>query len=239
MKLGGADGMPTSLFDPRWQEPAVAARIAFLIHCRIPFEDGAVPLAPEPVDAPAALTDARSFALTQVIARDDDARVRFKGGSYGELHRRYAFGTHTANFHAQAVAFGADSRGRYFLSAVVGRFDGPWGNDGTLAVSFFAGAVCAGTVRWHKSLDPTGDHRVVIFGRDDTLKDAFENLDRADVTFTARTGVESPADAATSPKLSRARRSALAAALAQARARGDAAEVARLEEALAGSGGKP
>ena len=236
--LGVADGMPRGLFDPQWQDPAVAARVAFMIYCRVPFHSlGDAALDDRAVDAPHGLSDARSFRLDHTHTLDDG--TRFKGGSYGELHRRYAYGTHTANFHAQAVSFGADSLGRFTLTAVVGRFDGPWGNQGTLAVSFFAKAsssssspeVLVGTASWVKALDPTGDHRVVVVGADPRLAHAFDRLTRADVAFVARTGVTSAPDAS-APKLSRAKRAVLEAALARARAEVDVVEIARIERLL-------
>ena len=233
---GGKSGMPTSLFDPAWQDPAVAARVAFMIYCRVPWPAPAA-LERAPVDAAAALTDERRFPLVHVHTLEDG--TRFKGGSYGELHRRYAFGNQTANFHAQAVAFGVDDKGRFVLTAVVGRFDGPWGNDATLSATFLAGKDVVGSAVWRKQMDPAGDHRVIVAGQDAAIAAAFDRIDGARVCFTARTGIEAP-EATTSPKLSRARRSVLEGALKKARAAGDTAEIARIEAALgASSTGKP
>src|ERR1041385_1576464 len=115
--------MPTSLFDPKWKEPAIAARVAYTIYCRIPRDMFTSSPSSPPPSVEIAHTDARSFALVHRIEAENGD---FKGGWSGELHRRSAVGPHTVNFPAQAVAFGVDAAGRFFLSAVVGRFDGPW-----------------------------------------------------------------------------------------------------------------
>lgn len=220
VKLGASDGMPTSLFDPRWKEPDVAARVAFTLYCRNDFSHASAPLQRELDAQRADLTDARTFALVHVHDIGDSQRIgggarRFKGGSYGELHRHYALGGSTAggslNFHAQAVSFGVDDGGRYCLNANVGRFDGPWGNDALLTVTFFAGPSAIGAVRWHASLDPVGDKRVCVVGKDAVIAERFDAIDRADVAFTARHGKDAqpPEEPRTSPKLSRARRSVL------------------------------
>lgn len=214
VKLGASDGMPTSLFDPRWKEPRVAARVAFTLYCRNDFARAHAPLVRDVEAQRAELTDARTFALAHVHDVERDAK-KFKGGSYGELHRHYALGGSSAggslNFHAQAVSFGVDDAGRYCLNANVGRFDGPWGNDALLTVTFFAGATAIGAVRWHASLDPVGNKRVCVVGRDDVIAQQFAHIDRADVAFTARHGKDAapPEEPRTSPKLSRARRSVL------------------------------
>jgi hypothetical protein len=215
VKLGANDGMPTSLFDPRWREPEVAARVAFTLYCRNDFANARAPLARELEAQRADLTETRTFALAHVHSIERDGAKRFKGGSYGELHRHYALGGSNAggalNFHAQAVSFGVDDAGRYCLNANVGRFDGPWGNDALLTVTFFARGAALGAVRWHASLDPVGDKRVCVVGRDAVIAEQFEAIDRADVAFTARHGKDAapPEEARTSPKLSRARRSVL------------------------------
>jgi hypothetical protein len=196
----------------------VAARVAFTLYCRNDFAHASAPLARELDAQRADLTDARSFALAHVHRIDvseANGATRFKGGSYGELHRHYALGGSSAggalNFHAQAVSFGVDDAGRYCLNANVGRFDGPWGNDALLTVTFFAAGAALGAVRWHASLDPVGDKRVCVVGRDAVIAERFDAIDRADVAFTARHGKDAapPEEPRTSPKLSRARRSVL------------------------------
>src|SRR5689334_21027367 len=127
--------MPTSLFDPRWKEPEVASRVAFVLYCRNELALATEPLTQAPPASRPDLVDQRSFHFAHVHDVDKSLGARkFKGGSFGELHRHYAFGKYTVNFHAQAVAFGFDDFGRYFLDATVGRFDGPWGNDASLVV---------------------------------------------------------------------------------------------------------
>jgi hypothetical protein len=205
VNLGGKDGgMPTSLFDPRWNEPEVAARVAFTIYCRVPFDGEVELLDDRVVSAPANLVDARTFSFAHVHERNG---IKVKAGSFGELHRRYAAASHTANFHAQAVAFAVDSLGHFLLTAIVGRFDGPWGNHATLAATFFAGQERIGAATWSKAMDPAGDHRVVVAGTDERIAAKFDAIDHADIAFVARTGVENAVE--TKPKLSKAKQKAL------------------------------
>ena len=187
VKLGASDGMPTSLFDPRWRDPAVAARVAFTLYCRHDFAGADAPLAPVPAPQKAELTDARTFPLVHVHdAGHDGAATRFKGGSYGELHRRYSFGGKrpTVNFHAQAVCFGVDDAGRFYLRSKVGRFDGGWGNDAALVVKLHAGDELLGAIAWQGALDPPQDVHVQIVGVDARLAARFDDVTHAHVAFT-------------------------------------------------------
>lgn len=259
VKLGaGGDGMPTSLFDPRWRDPAVAARVAFVLYCRSSAssaggaggagdEAGANhALLDDVADMRPELTDARDFRLTHVFDIEDSPHGarRFKGGSFGELHRHYAFGKYTVNFHAQAVSFGVDDVGRWFLASTVGRFDGPWGNDALLSVRWRAGRDVVGASVWHRSLDPVGDVRVRLVGQDARLARRFDEIDVAEVAFTARHGKDVPAPARDAegadkargaPRLSRARRAVIARELQKILASADAPErTAQLKRLLAG-----
>ena len=202
-EAGPQAGMPTSLFDPAWNNPSTAARVAWMLSRRAPAPDPAVRLEAAP-STHATHSDERLFMIPGVLGADKGAR--FKGGSYGELHRRYAFGAHTANFHAQSVAFGVDDRGHFFLTATVGRFDGPWGNEGLLGATFMAGADVIGAVVWRHVLDPVGDHKMVLSGQDDRIAARFAAIDRVRVVFVARTGVVAAVDDTARPRLSRARR---------------------------------
>ena len=247
VKLAAQGGMPTSLFDPRWKEPAIAARVAFTLYCRSDLSNARAPLvAVPPATATSGrrsdLTDARSFALVHVqdVEPAFGAR-RFKGGSFGELHRHYALGNGALNFHAQAVCFGIDDAGRFFLHATVGRFDGPWGNDAVLSASFFAGVEPIGAIVWNEALDPVGDKRASETGRDPRVHSRFDAIDRCELSFTARHGKDVPAaslkDEATKPKLSRARRSVVVKELARALALTDVdARQLQIAKLLAGVG---
>jgi hypothetical protein len=222
------EGLPKSLFDPRWNQPDVASRVAFVLSRRLPSNTdaqlgGALALPPE-------LTESRTFKFVDEHTTPDGVRV--KGGSYGELHRHVSFGSQPANFHAQAVAFGVESSGRFFLVATVGRFDGPWGNEGTLAATFKAGKDVVGSASWKKFLDPVGDHRVVVVGKDVKIAARFDEIDSALVQFCTRTGVEAPPEDKP-PPLSRARKSVLQNELKAALALNDEAEKkARVRKAL-------
>jgi hypothetical protein len=126
-------------------------------------------------------------------------------------------GTTTANFHAQAVTFGVDDAGRFFLSAVVGRYDGPWGNRAMLDVALFAGQAPVGVIHWERTMDPTGDVRVVVVGSDARIRESYQQIDRAEVRFVAFTGVTSSEERQSKPApLSRARKSVLAAEVRKA-----------------------
>lgn len=113
--------------------------------------------------------------------------TRVKGAGWGELHRRYTFGggRPPVNFHAQALCFGADEHGRWFVRANVGRFDGAWGNEAGLTVTFSAGGVALGAVVWTREMDPAGDVDVELSGTDAALARSFAALDRIDVVFYA------------------------------------------------------
>lgn len=187
--------LPRGLFDPRWEDPRITAKVALEHYkrrtARGPFPAAA--LAPVLPRYPRAKCDARSFALTHVV---ELGGARVKGSGFGELHRRYTFGggRPPVNFHAQALCFGADDRGRWFLRANVGRFDGPWGNEAALVVAFFAKDAPLGGVVWTRTLDPAGDVDVELVGVDAALAGAFDALDRADVTFYANHRGDAPAD---------------------------------------------
>jgi hypothetical protein len=124
----------------------------------------------------------RSFSLLPAL---ESSSGSFRGGGYGEIHRRYMFGgpRPPVNFHAQQVCFGVDQEGLCYLRAVVGRFDGMWGNTARLEVTLRAGDADVATLAWSGELDPPRDVRVVCFQRSDAARDKFSALTDAQVRF--------------------------------------------------------
>ena len=178
--------LPRGPFDPRWQDPHVASKVAFTVWTRLSFKDGQATLVLDELPEQRAMfTESRRFPLDVVHAHDGK---RFKGGSYGELHRRYSFGGKrpTVNFHAQALCFGVDDAGRFYLRSKVGRFDGGWGNDAALVVKLHAGDELLGAIVWLGALDPPKDVHVQIVGKDATLAARFDDVTHAHVAFTGR-----------------------------------------------------
>lgn len=177
--------LPVSLFDPKWNDPEVAARVALEAYKRLPLDSAELPpLAREGLpEQKRTASDTRVFPLEHV---QEIHGLRLKGGSYGELHKKYSYGGRrpTVNFHAQSVCFGLDSEGRYFLRARVGRFDGAWGNDAVLSVTFYAGDEEIGGSHWAGALDPPHDIDVEVIGLDAALKDRFDEVTSARVAFT-------------------------------------------------------
>lgn len=225
--------LPMGIFDPKWNEPAVATRVAHLVGTRAPKGDA--PLVDDPLPLPKDVVEERVFLLAPTELRRDGHL--FRGGSYGELHRHLAFGTTTANFHAQSVCFGLDERGRYFLHATVGRFDGPWGNDGILDVTFFAGGERLGACRWHGRLDPATDRVVALGGTDARLAGDPSRVDRAVVRFAARHGSQVPGglvEEKAAPRISKARRAVLLPKLRAALQAQGAERVAAIKSILDG-----
>lgn len=178
--------LPRGLFDPRWQDPAIASRVAFTVYRRLSFDEAPLRLVVDGLpEQKAMVTDARVFPLVDVHEHDG---AKFKGGSFGELHRRYSFGGRrpTVNFHAQAVCFGVDDKGRFYLRSKVGRFDGGWGNDAALVVKLHAGDELVGAVYWAGELDPPKDVHVHLLGKDPVVAARFAELTEARVAFTGR-----------------------------------------------------
>jgi hypothetical protein len=79
--------MPTSLFDPRWAEPTVAAHVAWMLYCRTTFPKDGQPgdaLVATPPEVPPGKADARRFALViehPLSSGQFGAATRMKGGS--------------------------------------------------------------------------------------------------------------------------------------------------------------
>lgn len=185
-------GMPNGVWDPVWQKPDVAHRVAVegYLALRMAQEDwgpdGLLAAAALPAFAPRN-TEERTFALSEVRAFEDSA-TRFKGGSYGEIFRRYTYGgtKPAVNFHAQAATFGVDSDGRYFLKAVVGRVDGGWGNKAALCCRWLAGGALLGGLVFEAELDPPQDVPFTLTGRSAALAARFDALDAAQLLFFSK-----------------------------------------------------
>ena len=108
--------LPTGIHDPRWKEPAVATRVALTTFQRLMMNPALFPAAvmlPAGDVNPGFKGNVDKRAFTFQPAQDIPLKkLRFKGGSYGEIHHRYSFGGRlpAVNFHAQAVIFGLDRR---------------------------------------------------------------------------------------------------------------------------------
>jgi hypothetical protein len=177
--------LPVSLFDPKWQQPEIAQKVAFKMWDELSksVPGGLI----DEEDLPEQrrfLSERRAFTFVRA-----EGATRF-AGSYGELHRHYSLGgaRPSSNFHAQAVSFGVDEDGHFVLAARVGCWDGPMENTAVLSVRFFAGETCIGAVCWSGDLVPRQDINVGIVGQSDRLKAAYADIDGAEVVFTAAPG---------------------------------------------------
>lgn len=181
--------LPTGVWDPAWTKSDTAIKMAQLMYAklRINVADwGAEPLQPVaglPV-LPKDRTELRKFKLEGAVTVPG-TDTPFRGGSYGEIFRRFAFGARPAiNFHAQACGFGVDATGRYYVQAQVGRVGGGWGNRAALQVHFMAGGKALGGVAWEGALDGVDTVRVLVTGTDATLQKEFAALDEVLVSFS-------------------------------------------------------
>lgn len=182
--------LPRYLFDPRWDDPRMAGNFAFQLYRMERFrgrEFQDVPLIPSAdlFDLPKKYTDRRTFDLAPVHVFEQWGNMRFRGGAFNELYRRYNFGNRlpTVNFHAKYVAFGADQDGCFLVKARIGRFGGMDGNDAALEVRFFAEEECIGGLLWRGSMDPPDDRDITLAGRAEELAARFEDLTEARVAF--------------------------------------------------------
>jgi len=184
--------LPSGLWDPLWQKPEVATRVALetYLHLRCTFPDfgpdALVPAADLPTFPPRN-TEERTFALGDVKTFEDSSTC-FRGGSYGEIYRRYTYGQTkpAVNFHAQAVVFGVDSEGRYFLKGSLGRVDGGWGNRASLCLRFVAAGAPVGGVLFEAELDPPQDVPFSLAGSSPALAAAFPKLEAARLSFFSK-----------------------------------------------------
>jgi hypothetical protein len=119
--------LPTSLFDPRWQDLDVAARVAREVLRRQWAGEGGGPMVAEaalPKWAGPSVATARRALPVGVLVPERGGWVR--GMAVNELHLRRSFGgaRPAYNFHAQIVTLAFDHEGRWMVRAFLGRFGG-------------------------------------------------------------------------------------------------------------------
>lgn len=180
---------PRHLFDARWKDPAVAARVSLETYRRLLTRGlgfDAVSLGPEPSAHPEASTDRRAFALSPSTAPTERG-VRYVGSAVNELHRRIAFagGRPAVNIHAQVVTFGADESGRWYVRATLGRAGGEEGNEAAFGLSFSTPSGSIGAAEVYVELDPGDDREVLLHGTSTAVSGAFGALVRAEVWLFA------------------------------------------------------
>jgi hypothetical protein len=182
--------MPSGVWDPSWNDPEVARRVARDAWLKVlygpePIGQGQLIAAESLPKYPKKNTEERTFELGAPAEVDG---LKFLGGSFGEIFRRYTYGgaKPAVNFHTQGLVFGADEKGRYFVRAQVGRVDGAWDCAAGLVVRFHAGDKALGGIVWEGELNPPKDVEVVFQGQDQELAKAFAELDRVTVSFWSR-----------------------------------------------------
>ncbi|MHB8875637.1 MAG: hypothetical protein ACYC8T_18280 [Myxococcaceae bacterium] len=191
---GNDPTLPTGVWDPLWQKPEVARRIAGDVYRDLRL---AMPEFPTLELTPAGKltrfapenTDERSFDLSDAV-KVPDSSLRLRGSSCGEIFREYPAGPNKPKqyFHAQAVVFGLDSEGRYFLRGIVGRLAGnDMGNKATLELRFLdkAGKVLGGKI-WRGQLDLQPETQVLIAGKSEALRAGFDGVHSALLSFETR-----------------------------------------------------
>ena len=187
--LNPPPGVPTGVWDPTWEKPEVAVKVALMTYRKLrsqSFDDGALlPVADLPKLAKKN-TEHRAFELVDEH-KLEDLGVRLRGGSYGELFRRYAFGPRpAANFHAQAVTFGADSEGRFFVDAQIGLVGGAFQSEAALCVKFMGKRGAIGGVAWQGPVASEKNFHLHILGVDEKLRESFDKLSEIQVDFYAK-----------------------------------------------------
>jgi hypothetical protein len=198
--------LPRSAHDPRWKDSSAAARISLFAYHRSRLVLRAEPLVPEfelpetPKDA-----DQKTFRFLAPVEAAG-LGVEFRGGGFGELHRRYETGRRlntvanpralatevdesTVDFHAQSLTFGADSEGRFFLAGEIGRVFGFPGDRGIVVLRFRAGARSLGGTFWSGPIDHLGNQRFEVGGSDAKLAASFPLLTEARAQFWLETRV--------------------------------------------------
>lgn len=186
--LNPPEGMPTGVWDPAWDKPEVATQVALQAYGRVrhlPFDGCTLLDAGELPDNPPKNTEHRTFTLDQVLDVPEGGH-RFKGGSFGEIFKRYSFGPMpAANFHAQAVFFGVDSTGRFFVDALVGLVGGTLENEAALVVRFVGEDGEVGGVAWEGPVKSETNFHLQILGTDPRLEAGFDQLTEIKVSFYA------------------------------------------------------
>jgi hypothetical protein len=185
VSLNPPKALPRSAHDPKWRIADSAATMSLFAYHRSRLEARSGALTPvAELPEPPRDSDQRRFVLLEPVEAAG-LGVHFKGGGFGELHRRYApgGGRPAVDFHAQSVCFGADSEGRYFLSAEIGRVFGLPGDRVTVVARFRAGSEVLGGVSWQGPVDHVGNQRIEVGGRDPVLAAMFDRLMEIDAQF--------------------------------------------------------
>jgi hypothetical protein len=189
--------LPASLFDPRWKDPAVGARVAFeVFRKKASTRDG---------------ESTRLVALESLptFRNVDYGKVKLaigaptplpelgrevRGIAVNELHRRYAYGgkVPARNYHAQVVTFAFDRQGRWLLRAFVGRFGGTTGDRATLLAKVWSGSAIGGAMIQH--LLGEKDQEVVLAGQDERLAAAFDAPIDIELGLGISTGLDEEPD---------------------------------------------
>jgi hypothetical protein len=182
-----APDRPTGPWDPRWNDPAIASKMAAERLKVVGHEIGSGVtnglLAPANVPVfPKNKTEHRTFALVST-AEVGASGPATKTGGFGEIYRPYSFGRDKVYFHVQNLVFGADATGLGFVEAVVGRVQGGWGCSAALSVKFLADLEPVTGLLWQGELDPPQNVNVCLVGRSDALREAFPSLTTAAVLF--------------------------------------------------------
>jgi hypothetical protein len=198
--------LPRSAHDPRWKDPSAAARVSLFAYHRSRLEVLSEPLIADfELPEPPKDSDQKIFTLLAPVEAAG-LEVEFRGGGFGELHRRYETGRRLntvanpralatevdesiVDFHAQSVTFGADSEGRYFLAGEVGRVFGYPGDRGIVVVRFCAGQRSIGGTSWNGPIDHIGNQRFAVGGRDARLAALFPRLSEVRAQFWLETRV--------------------------------------------------
>jgi hypothetical protein len=186
VNLGRDPLMPTGVWDPAWNKPEVASHVAAELYKRLCAEGLTFP--DVPLLASGKLPKlAKKNTETRTVEPLGEAGAPFKGGSVGEVFKRYAFGPRPAsNFHAQQVCFGVDAEGRYFLQANVGLVGAGLGNKVALVVAFHGPQGELGGVAWEGQAEPSRDLPVRVLGRDQAAKVVLAQATKATVSFMAQ-----------------------------------------------------
>jgi len=189
--------LPNGIWDPMWEKPEVATRVAMLAYKQLRLEAvdfGEAPLidAADLQEHPKKRIETRTFALGTVHTFEGSA-TKLRAGSYGEVFKRYTFGAGSGkasvNFHIQGLVFGVDSEGRWLVKGTVGRVDGGWGTKAGFVLQFVTkNGKTIGGVQCECELDPPKDVPVQFLGRDARLAADFDSLKEATLTFFSDPG---------------------------------------------------